>query len=110
MVPQKDGLDTQTSSGAWTRPNAYLQALATKRSLRRARREPQRSQPERPRLMLSTLPIAVLLILLAVLAAAIMVLAFPGNQPQQRAPKPQPREQGVAPRGWFEEAQKEMHR
>jgi hypothetical protein len=109
-VPRKDGLDTQNSSGAWTRPDAYLQALAHKRSYRRARREPQRSQPERPRLLLSTLPFIALLALLAVLSIAIMLLAFPGNQPQQRSRQAGARERGVAPPGWFQEAQKDMHR
>jgi hypothetical protein len=109
-VRRKDGLDIPRSSGAWTRPDAYLLALASKRSFRRSRRKPQRSQPERPRLLLSTVPIALLLTLLGVLAIAIMIIAFPGNQPQHRARPAVAHEQGVAPRGWFEEAQKEMRR
>jgi hypothetical protein len=47
--------------------------------------------------------------LLAILAVAIMIVAFPGNQP---LPKPKPsaqQEKGVAQRGWFQEAQREMH-
>jgi len=109
-VRRKDGLDNPLSSGAWTRPDAYLVALATKRGFRRAKQEPQRTQPERPRLMLSTVPFLVLIGFLAILSIAIMIIAFPGNQPR---PHPRqaasPREQGVAPRGWFQEAQKEMH-
>ncbi len=107
-MPRKDGVDVQ-QSGAWTRPDAYLVALATKRSFRRAKQEPQRTQPERPRLMLSTLPFLVLIAFLAILSVAIMVIAFPGNQPRQRSRQEPAREQGVAPRGWFQEAQKEMH-
>jgi hypothetical protein len=45
-----------------------------------------------------------------VLAVAIMVLAFPGSQPP---PKPQQiaaKEQGVAERGWFEQAEREMRK
>jgi hypothetical protein len=48
--------------------------------------------------------------LLAVLAVLIMILAFPGTQPQQKARQFAQKEQGVAQPGWFQEAQKEMHR
>ena len=94
----------------WTRVEDYVEALARKRSFRRARRPSERSQPEAPRLMLSTVPFLALIALLGVLSVAIMVLAFPGSQPP---PRPRPvaaHEQGVAQRGWFQEAQKEMHR
>ena len=93
----------------WTRAEEYVGALARKRSFRRAHRPRERSQPEAPRMMLSTLPFLALLVLLGVLSVAIMVLAFPGNQPQPR-PRPVVQEQGVAQPGWFQEAQKEMHR
>jgi hypothetical protein len=56
------------------------------------------------------LPFLALLGLLGVLAAAIIVAAFPGSQPQQKAPQLAQREQGVAPKGWFQEAQREFHR
>jgi hypothetical protein len=39
-----------------------------------------------------------------------MILAFPGAQPQQKARQFAQKEQGVAQPGWFQEAQKEMHR
>ena len=94
----------------WTRPDDYLGAMARKRTFRRAREPKQRTQPERPRLLLSTVPFLALLGLLAVLAVAIMVAAFPGSQPQLREPAAAAREKGVAPKGWFQEAQKEMHR
>jgi hypothetical protein len=45
-----------------------------------------------------------------VLAVAIMIAAFPGNQPMPKSRQVAEREQGVAQRGWFQEAQKEMHR
>lgn len=61
-------------------------------------------------MLLSTLPFLALLILLAVLSVAIMLLAFPGNQPPPRPRQAAPQEKGVAQRGWFQEAQKEMHR
>jgi hypothetical protein len=94
----------------WTRPDDYLAAMARKRSARSSREPTPRSQPEAPRLLLSTLPFLALLALLGVLAVAIMVAAFPGNQPQTRAAPSAPREQGIAPKGWFQEAQKEFHR
>jgi hypothetical protein len=50
-----------------------------------------------------------LLALLAVLAVAIMIVAFPGSQPQLKEPAAPVKEQGVAPKGWFQKAQKEMH-
>jgi hypothetical protein len=82
--------------------------MARKRRFRREHGDKPRTQPEKPRLLLSTLPFLALLALLAVLAVAIMVLAFPGSQPP---PKPQQiaaKEQGIAERGWFEEAEREM--
>jgi len=61
-------------------------------------------------MLLSTIPFLALIGLLAILAVAIMVLAFPGTQPLPR-PKAAPHhEQGVAQQGWFQEAQKEMHK
>lgn len=84
--------------------------MARKRSFRRAREPKMRTQPERPRLLLSTVPFLALLSLLAVLAVAIMVVAFPGNQPQIREPSPPAKEQGVAQRGWLQKAEREFHR
>jgi hypothetical protein len=89
-----------------------MQALATKRSSRRAREERQRTrtQPEQPRLMLSTLPFLALFALLGVLTVAIILLAFPGNQAPHHPRGVAPAERGVAPRGWFQDAQKDMRR
>jgi hypothetical protein len=109
-VSRKDNLDAPAPLRAWTRPDAYLEAMARKRSFRRARGEKQRTQPETPRLLLSTVPFVALLALLAVLSVAIMLLAFPGNQPVARHSQIAQREQGVAAKGWFQEAQREMHR
>lgn len=96
--------------GEWTKPETYVEAMVRTRTFRRAHRERPRTQPERPRLLLSTVPFVLLLMLLGVLAVAIMILAFPGNQPEQKPPQLAARERGVAPRGWFQEAQKEMRR
>lgn len=108
-MTHRQKLATPEPDGAWTKPETYVEAMVRTRSFRRAHREKPRTQPESPRLLLSTVPFILLLALLAVLAVAIMIIAFPGNQPVQK-PKPPAHEQGVAPRGWFEEAQKEMHR
>jgi hypothetical protein len=94
---------------AWTKPDAYIEAMAFKRTFRRARQDKPRTQPEAPRLLLSTVPFLALLGLLAILAIAIAVIAFPGNQPRPKAKPVEARQQGVAQRGWFQEAQKEMH-
>jgi hypothetical protein len=105
---KRDGL-TESPEGKWTRPEDYLGAMARKRTFRRTRRRGGRSEPYSPRLLLSTLPFVALLGLLGVLAAAIMVVAFPGSQPSPKVPQLAQREQGVAPKGWFQEAQREFH-
>ena len=93
----------------WTRPDDYVTALARRRTARRDREPRRRTQPEAPRLLLSTAPFLVLLALLGVLAVAIMVAAFPGGSEQPRSQHVAQREQGVAAKGWFQEAQKEFH-
>lgn len=92
----------------WTRPDAYVLALAQKRRFRRASAEPTRTQPEKPRLLLSTVPFLLVLGLLAILAIGIMIIAYPGNQPQPKLREIAAHERGVAERGWFQEAQREM--
>jgi len=94
----------------WTRPETYVGAMARKRRFRQRQAGRPRTQPERPRLMLSTVPFLTLLAFLAVLAIGIMVLAFPGNQPSVLHRPAAKAEPGVASRGWFQEAQKQFHR
>ena len=94
----------------WTRPETYVGAMARKRRFRQRRASRPRTQPEQPRLMLSTVPFLTLLAFLAVLAIGIMVLAFPGNQPPVHQQSVAKVERGVAGRGWFQEAQKQFHR
>ena len=106
-MPRKDGLETRVR--AWTQPGAYIELLARRRSFRRARGEKPRTQPESPRLMLSTVPFLALLCLLAVLAIAIFVMAYPGSQPQPKPKQVAAKEKGVAARGWLREAEKEFH-
>lgn len=93
----------------WTRPDDYLGALARRRTARRQREPGPRTQPESPRLLLSTIPFLALLAALAILAVAIMIIAWPGSQPQP-AQKSVAREQGVAAKGWFQDAEKEFRR
>jgi hypothetical protein len=101
LAPPKPG-------GAWTRPEEYLGALARRRTARKARAPKPRTQPETPHFLLSTLPFILLFAALAVITVGIIIAAWPGSQPQQQ-PKLAQREQGVAQRGWFQEAQKEFH-
>ena len=95
---------------SWTRPDAYVGAMARKRSYRKAREDKPRTQPVAPQAWLSTVPFVAILAVLAVLAIAIIFVAFPGNQPKPKPARAAPHEQGVAQRGWFQQAQKEMHR
>jgi hypothetical protein len=82
--------------------------MARKRGFRRARAEKVRTQPESPRLLLSTVPFLLLSGLLAVLVVAIAVTAYPGSQPQPKPKEVAAKEQGVAERGWFQDAEREM--
>src|SRR4051794_13476376 len=91
----------QSPARRWTRPDEYIALLARQRRARRRPRTQGRTEPENPRLLLSTLPLLALLGLLAVLAVAIMVAAFPGSQPRPRPKAAAPHEQGVASKGWF---------
>lgn len=100
----------ESPEGKWTRAEDYVGAMARKRSFRRGQKGRQRTQPESPRLLLSTLPFVAVIALLGVLGVAIMVMAFPATQPQAKATQVANRVEGVAPRGWFQEAQRDFHR
>ena len=101
---------TESPAGRWTRPEDYLGAMARKRSFRKDPKRKPRTEPEAPRLLLSTVPFLAMMTLLGVLAVAIMIAAFPATQPHVIAAQLVQREQGVAPKGWFQEAQREFHR
>lgn len=105
------GKEETTSPGeSWTRPDAYIGAMARKRSYRKAREDKPRSQPVAPQAWLSTIPFAAILAFLAVVVVGIIVIAFPGSQPAPKAEQPAVHQQGIAPPGWFQKAQKQFHK
>jgi hypothetical protein len=69
-----------------------------------------RTEPESPQLLLSTIPFLALIGLLGILAVAIMFAALPGNHPPPKPAAVAQKELGVAPKGWFQKAEKEFHR
>lgn len=107
-MDSKEELALPQPARLWTRPDAYVEALVRRRSARRQREPRPRTQPETPRLLLSTVPFLVLIAALGMLAVAIMIAAYPGAQPPVPV-RAQPDEQGTAAKGWFQEAQKDFH-
>jgi hypothetical protein len=102
---------TAPTAERWMRVDTYILGLARRRQrITRSLKLVRRSEPESPRLMLSTLPFAALLSVLAVLFIAIAIAAWPPSQPGPRAApeEPPPSKLGDAPRGWFQEAAKEF--
>ena len=91
----------------WVQIDTYLGGLASRRSWRRSRRLETRSEPEAPRMMLSTVPFAALMALLGLLIVAFAIAAWPGSQPDFQ-PRPAVHETGTAAPGWFDEAKKDM--
>ncbi|MES2119589.1 MAG: hypothetical protein V4513_03310 [Pseudomonadota bacterium] len=61
-------------------------------------------------MLLSTLPFVALIAALGVLAVAIMIAAWPVHDAKPASRQVAPQERGMAAKGWFQEAQKEMHR
>ena len=100
--------DLAPAKESWTRLDAYLASLARRRTARRSRTPGPRTEPETPHFLLSTLPFLALIAGLAVMSVAIAIAAWPVRQPQVASAKP-PHELGTAPKGWFQEAQKEFH-
>jgi hypothetical protein len=109
-VKGDEKIATPAPRAGWTRPDAYIGALARKRSYRKAREDRPRTQPVSPQAWLSTVPFAAILAVLAILAFAIILAAFPGSQPAPKAKEAAAHEQGVAQRGWLQEAQKQFHK
>lgn len=111
LAPVRDDrLASPAPAPAWTKPEDYVGAMVRNREFRRARREPPRTQPQRPRLLLSTLPFLALIAMLALLAVSMLIAAFPAHRAAAAAKPAAPaHEQGVAPRGWLQAAQRDMH-
>jgi hypothetical protein len=107
-VKDPDLADPQ-SDRVWTRIEDYLAPWFLRVRHRRESRLKPRTEPEEPRFLLSTLPFLLLFAGLAVMAIAIALAAFPGTQPPSKPAPPAQREIGTAPKGWFQEAQKEFH-
>ena len=108
-MDEKRRLADPSAGRKWTRPDDYFEALARRRTARRSRRDKPRTEPETPRFALSTLPFVALLAALAILSVLIMLAAWPGSRPQPKPRQLAEREQGVAPKGWLQEAEKQFH-
>ena len=106
----KERLTRPRSARDWTRLDDYVAALVHRRTARQRGAEQPRTQPDAPRFSLSTLPFLALLAALLVLSVAIIVAAWPGNQPQPKPKQLAQHEQGYAPKGWLQEAEKDMRR
>ena len=106
---QKQGSAPPREPSAWTRIDRYAGALQNRRAAARRRvRLEHRTEPEAPRLDLSTLPFLALLLVLVVLTVAFVVAAWPGHQLPAAASEHPAAERGTAPKGWFQDAEREM--
>lgn len=95
----------------WTNAEDYIEGLIRLRRNRTARgKAVARTEPEVPRLLLSTVPFAALLAALGMLSVAIMIAAWPVREASGTKQDAAQLERGVAAKGWFQEAQKDMHR
>ena len=103
-----DDLSTSHVGGTWTRAEDYVRALAQRRTARKSRAPRARTQPESPLFSLSTLPFLLLIVAIAVLAAAIIVTAWPRTHPTAQKPI-EKRQVGTAAKGWFDEAKRDFH-
>jgi flagellar basal body-associated protein FliL len=91
----------------WLRAEDYMETLARRRTARRARASKSRTQPEAPRVLLSTLPFIALMVGLAVLTLGIVIAAWPVSsaKPPRQAEQAQ---LGTASKGWYQEAEKQF--
>ncbi|MBV9528546.1 hypothetical protein [Sphingomonas sp.] len=108
---KKDGLAPPPAARDWTRIDDYLVHMRRRDAASRSRRRLRpRSEPETPRFMMSTLPFLALLAILGVMTIAMMIVAWPGEESSVRSPPPSSavHEAGTAPRGWLQEARREM--
>jgi ferric-dicitrate binding protein FerR (iron transport regulator) len=104
----KDRLESPAAARAWTRVEDYLRPLQ-RRSAHRLKPLKPRSEPEKPLFVLSTLPFVLLLGAMILMTLAVMVIAWPPSQPELTPAAPtKAHELGTAPKGWFQEAQKQF--
>jgi len=90
----------------WTRPEDYLdlERLRRRSAARSRERRSSRTGSFEPRFSLGMLPFLLLMAGLALLAALIIVIAWPGRQlPARPAARAQASEPGTAPPGWLED-------
>jgi hypothetical protein len=105
-VKKDDLTDRSDRTAAWTRVDDYLGALLQRSRSRRSRREVPRTEPQDPKLLLSTLPFLLLIVALMLLVVAIAWLAWPGRE-RSRPPVSAKREIGTAAPGWLERSKKD---
>ena len=107
MPVKKDEVASRPLPRDWLRAEDYMEALARRRTSRRSRSARPRTQPESPRLLLSTLPFLALMAGLAVLTLGIIIAAWP-HSPAPTAPPVEQAQLGTASKGWFQEAEKQF--
>lgn len=106
---KKDGLASPPATRAWTRIDDYLVHMRRRdAAARRRRRLEPRTEPDTPRFMLSTFPFVAMLAVLGVMAIAMMIAAWPGTNRPAPHTAASSSEVGTAPRGWLQEARREM--
>lgn len=101
------GLTPTSAANSWTRIEAYLAPM--RRAGGRLRRLDPRSEPESPKVMLTTLPFGALLLGFLILSVAIAIAAWPPSQPDLPVASPIVHDLGSAPKGWFQKAQRQFH-
>ncbi len=107
---KKDGLAPPPPARAWTRIDDYLVHMRRRdAAVRERRRLPPRTEPEAPRFMLSTFPYAALLAVFAMMTVLILIAAWPGREHAVPQVTHAQHEAGTAAKGWFQEAQRDMH-
>jgi hypothetical protein len=106
---KKDGLAPPPAARAWTRIDDYLIHMRRRDAASRSKhRLKPRTEPEAPRFMLSTFPFVALIAIFGIMTIVMLIVAWPGNAPPTRA-RPAAHELGTAPKGWMQEARRDMH-
>ena len=107
---KKDGLAPPPPARAGPPLHYYLVHRRRRAAAARERRRlPPRTEPEAPRFMLSTFPYAALLAVFAMMTVLILIAAWPGREHAVPQVTHAQHEAGTAAKGWFQEAQRDMH-